>query len=121
AAVDPVSSYEQRGVQALAADAAGDALLPALVGRHADPVPELRACLSRLFCEVGVQPPPLRQIDQRGAVAALDRPPVAQAKVDPGGDVLDDRIDRARHEPRGALGDAPAAGFVAGEAGAIEE
>jgi hypothetical protein len=95
-AVDSVRADQHGSVEALAAGVDRDALLPGFDRGHPDAVSKRGPGLSRAFGEKEVEPPALRQVDQRNTVAARDRAAVAQTQVDLRGDVLHHGLDRER-------------------------
>ena len=85
------------------------------------PLPHLGARVGRLLQEEVVEPPPLRHVRERRAGLARDALPVAEAALQPVGDVLHDGLDRERQEARGAPRDTAPAGLVAREGRLVEE
>jgi hypothetical protein len=85
------------------------------------PLSHLGTRVGRLLQEEVVEPPPLRHVREWRAGLARDALPIAEAALQPVGDVLHDGLDRERQHARRAPRDTAPAGLVAREGRLVEE
>src|SRR6266542_2630337 len=115
-AVDAVGTDDHACGDPLAVDADVPVVEPDL---HT--VAKLCAGILRLTNEELVQPATLRHEAERLVARALEGGAIAEPQLEAVDDVLDDRVERERKQPRRAQRDSAAAGLVAREAGLVDE